>query len=403
MDVHKNFLVACIAITDDKGITSYKSKRFSTYSCSLRECRDWLLKYNCKDVCMESTGKYWIPIYNILESDCNIVLAHPKYVKAIRGKKTDKKDAKWIADIFKHDLVNGSFIPPADIRQLRDLMRYRYKLTNFTSGEKNRAQNCLTVSNLKLDAVFSDVFGKASSNIVSYMLDNPNEKLTNVSSFRTKHMKATDEQILAAVDGEMCDEQAEKLRIIRSHLDNLELCKLNLESVILSTAEKYLPQLNLVLTVPGIQTFSAISIISEIGVDMSVFPTSKHLCSWAGLTPQNNESAGKKKTTRISRAGVYIKPLLVQCANAAIKSKKHPEVRNRYLAIKKRRGHKKAIIAVARMLLTAIYNILKKKEPYNSELYTHSNNTPPEHRTVSVEEAIFILQRQGYIVTPCAE
>ena len=403
MDVHKNFLVACIAITDDKGITIYKSKRFSTYSCSLRECRDWLLKYNCKDVCMESTGKYWIPIYNILESDCNIVLAHPKYVKAIRGKKTDKKDAKWIADIFKHDLVNGSFIPPADIRQLRDLMRYRYKLTNFTTGEKNRAQNCLTVSNLKLDAVFSDVFGKASSNIVSYMLDNPNEKLTNVSSFRTKHMKATDEQILAAVDGEMCDEQAEKLRIIRSHLDNLELCKLNLESVILSTAEKYLPQLNLVLTVPGIQTFSAISIISEIGVDMSVFPTSKHLCSWAGLTPQNNESAGKKKTTRISRAGVYIKPLLVQCANAAIKSKKHPEVRNRYLAIKKRRGHKKAIIAVARMLLTAIYNILKKKEPYNSELYTHSNNTPPEHRTVSVEEAIFILQRQGYIVTPCAE
>lgn len=403
MDVHKNFLVACIAITDDKGVTTYKSKRFSTYSCSLRECRDWLLKYNCKDVCMESTGKYWIPIYNILESNCNIVLAHPKYVKSIRGKKTDKKDAKWIADIFKHDLVNGSFIPPADIRQLRDLMRYRYKLTNFTTGEKNRVQNCLTVSNLKLDAVFSDVFGKASSNIVSYMLDNPNEKLTDVSSFRTKHMKATDEQILAAVDGEMCDEQAEKLRIIRSHLDNLELCKLNLESVILSTAEKYLTQLNLILTVPGIQTFSAISIISEIGVNMSVFPTSKHLCSWAGLTPQNNESAGKKKTTRISRAGAYIKPLLVQCANAAIKSNKHPEVRNRYLAIKKRRGHKKAIIAVARMLLTAIYNILKKKEPYNSELYTHSNNTPPEHRTVSVEEAIFILQRQGYIVTPCAE
>lgn len=403
MDVHKNFLVACIATTDDRGITTYKSKRFSTYSCSLRECRDWLLKYNCKDVCMESTGKYWIPVYNILESDCNIVLAHPKYVKAIRGKKTDKKDAKWIADIFKHDLVNGSFIPPADIRQLRDLMRYRYKLTNFTTGEKNRAQNCLTVSNLKLDVVFSDVFGKASSNIVSYMLDNPNEKLTNISRFRTKHMKATDEQILAAVDGEMCAQQAEKLRIIRSHLDNLELCKLNLESVILATAEKYLPQLNLVLTVPGIQTFSAISIISEIGVDMSVFPTSKHLCSWAGLTPQNNESAGKKKTTRISKAGVYIKPLLVQCANAAIKSKKHPEVRNRYLAIKKRRGHKKAIIAVARMLLTAIYNILKKNEPYNSELYTHSNNTPPEHRTVSVEEAIFILQRQGYIVTPCAE
>ncbi len=402
MDVHKNFLVACIASTDDKGVTTYKSKRFSTYSRNLRECRDWLLKNNCKDVCMESTGKYWIPIYNVLETDCSIVLAHPKYVKAIRGKKTDKKDAKWIADIFKHDLLTGSFIPPADIRQLRDLTRYRSKLTSFTTGEKNRAQNCLTVSNLKLDAVFSDVFGKASSNIIEYMLTHPNEKLTDVSAFRTKHMKATDEQVLAAVDGQMCASQAEKLRIIRSHMSSLDLCKLNLESLILEIVSKYLPQLNLILTVPGIQSFSAISIISEIGVDMSVFPSSKHLCSWAGLTPQNNESAGKKKTTRISRAGAYIKPLLVQCANAAIKSKKHPEVRNRYLAIKKRRGHKKAIIAIARMLLTAIYNILKKNEPYNPELYAHCNNTPPKNRTVSVEEAIFILQRQGYSVTPCA-
>lgn len=351
---------------------------------------------------MESTGKYWIPVYNALEKTCKIVLAHPKYVKAIRGKKTDKKDAKWIADIFKHDLVSGSFIPPTDIRQLRDLVRYRCKLTNFVTGEKNRAQNCLTVSNLKLDAVFSDVFGKASTAITEYLLDHPDDKITDVAAFRTKGMKATNEQVLAAVDGEMCSEQAEKLRIIRSHMSSLDHCKANLESLILSTAEKYLPQLNLVMTVPGIQAYSAISVISEIGVDMSVFPSSKHLCSWAGLTPQNNESAGKKKITRIGRAGAYIKPLLVQCALAAIKAKKkHPEIFNRYNNIKKRRGHKKAIIAVARMLLTAIYNILKKNEPYNSELYARTN-TPPEHRTVSVDEAIFILQRQGYIVTPSA-
>ena len=395
IDVHKNFLVACIATTDDCGITTYKSRRFSTFTNDLRLCKKWLLQNNCKDVCMESTGKYWIPIYNILEDSCSIVLTHPKYVKAIRGKKTDKKDAKWIADIFKHDLVTGSFIPPADIRQLRDLVRYRSKLTSFTTGEKNRAQNCLTVSNLKLDAVFSDVFGKASSNIIKHILDHPDEKLTDVSPFRTKHMKATNEQVLDAVDGEMCAQQAEKLRIIRSHMDSLDLCKANLESIILETAEPYLPQLNLVMTVPGIQSFSAIAVISEIGVDMSVFPTSKHLCSWAGLTPQNNESAGKKKTTRISHAGAYIKPLLVQCALCAVRAKAFPEVSKRYNALKKRRGHKKAIIAVARMLLTAIYNILKKKEPYNSELFAHSNNTPPEHRTVSVEEAIFILQRQG--------
>ena len=398
LDVHKDFVYACIATTEN-GVTTYKSHRFSTFTKGLRELLSWLLANNCKDVCMESTGKYWIPVYNILETDCKIVLAHPKYVKAIRGKKTDKKDAKWIADIFKHDLVSGSFIPPADIRQLRDLVRYHTKLTSFTTGENNRAQNCLTVSNLKLDSVFSDVFGKASSNIIGHILANPSEKLSDVSAFRTKHMKATDEEIMEAIDGDFCPEQAEKLRIIREHMRNLDLCKLNLQSLIFYTAEKYITEIELICTVPGISTFSAISVIGEIGADMSVFPTSKHLCSWAGLTPQNDQSAGKKKTTRISRAGAYIKPLLVQCALAAIKAKnKHPEIFNRYSALKNRRGHKKAIIAIARMLLTAIYNILKKREPYNPDLYRKSDSTP-EHRNVSVAEAIFILQRQGYLVS----
>ena len=395
MDIHKSFVVACIATTNDQGVTTYKSKRFSTFTGDLRRCAAWLSDNGCRDVCMESTGKYWIPVYNILEPTCNIVLAHPKYVKSIRGKKTDKKDAKWIADIFKHDLVSGSFIPPADIRHLRDLVRYHWKLTNFIAGEKNRAQNCLTVSNIKLDDVFTDVFGKAASAITARLLEN-NEPF-DVAPYLNKRIKTPAEKIQAAVDGEMCAQQAEKLRIIRSHMENLELCKLNLESLILTTAEKYLPQINLVLTVPGIKTFSAIGIISEIGVDMSVFPTSKHLCSWAGLTPQNNESAGKKKTTRISRAGAYIKPLLVQCALNAIRAKQFPEVRSRYLALKKRRGHKKAIIAIARMLLTAIYNILKKNEPYNSELYRKADR-PPAHREIPLEEAIYIIQRQGYLV-----
>ena len=370
MDVHKNFVVACIATTDDKGVTTYKKKRFSTFTCDLRRCASWLAENNCTDVCMESTGKYWIPVYNTLE------------------------------DIFKHGLVSGSFIPPADIRQLRDLMRYRWKLTHDTVGEKNRAQNCLTVSNIKLDDVFSDVFGKTASAITDRLLES-NEPF-DVAPYLSRRIKTPVEKIQAAVDGELCAEQAEKLRIIRSHMNSLDLCKANLESLILSTAQKFLPQLELVMTVPGIQAYSAIGIISEIGVDMSVFPSSKHLCSWAGLTPQNNESAGKKKTTRISRAGAYIKPLLVQCALTVSKSSKHPEIRNRYLSLKKRRGHKKAIIAIARMLLTAIYNILKKNEPYNPELYLRCNNTPPEHRAVSVEEAIFILQRQGYLVTPSA-
>lgn len=224
--------------------------------------------------------------------------------------------------------------------------------------------------------------------------------MPDVSNFRTRGIKATDAEIRAATDGNMCAEQAQKLRIIRSHMNDLNRCIANLESLIISTAEKYTSKLSLVMSVPGIQTFSAISVIAEIGVDMSVFPSSKHLCSWAGLTPQNNESAGKKKTTRISRAGAYIKPLLVQCALCAIRAKRTPEIRNRYLSIKKRRGHKKAIIAIARMLLTAIYNILKKNELYNANLYRKAD-APPAHRSVTIEEAVFILQRQGYLITPC--
>lgn len=243
---------------------------------------------------------------------------------------------------------------------------------------------------------FSDVFGKAASAITTRLLEN--SAPFDVRPFLNKRLKRFPEEIQLAADGVLCSEQAEKLRIIRSHMDGLAACKANLESLILSVADKYLTQLELVSTVPGIQAFSAIAIISEIGVDMSVFPTSKHLCPWAGLTPQNNESAGKKKTTRISRDGVCIKPLLVQCANAVITSKKHPEIRNRYLSLKKRRGHKKAIIAIARMLLTAIYNILKKNESYNPELYSKADK-PPAHREVSVDEAIFILQRQGYLIT----
>ena len=194
IDVHKSFVVACIAVTDEKLVTTYsKTKRFSTFTNDLRRLADWLNQQNCRDVCMESTGKYWIPVWNVLEPTCNLVLAHPKYTKAIKGKKTDKRDAKWIADCFKHDLINGSFIPPEEIRQLRDLVRYHTKLTSYTTGEKKRAQNCLTVSNIKLDDVFSNVFGKAASAITARLLEN--NKPFDVTPYLTKNLKASPEEI----------------------------------------------------------------------------------------------------------------------------------------------------------------------------------------------------------------
>jgi transposase len=399
IDVHKTFVIACIASTNEVGITNYKSKRFSTFTKGLRDLSFWLSQNSCKDVCMESTGKYYIPVYNILEENCNAFVAHPKYVKAIRGKKTDKKDAKWIADLFKHDLILNSFIPPLAIRQLRDLMRYRFKLTNFQSSEKNRFQNCLTVSNIQLASVVSDTFGKSSMAIIEQILENPLDTKFDIASLIHGSMVGKIPELELAIDGVITAEQAEKIKIIKQHYDGIDLCKLNLESIILSLSEPYTKELELLLTVPSIKNiFTAIGIISEIGVDMSVFPTAKHLCSWAGLTPQNNESAGKKKSVRISRAGCYLKPLLVQCATSVVKSEKHPEIRNRYLNLKKRRGHKRAIIAICRMLLTAIFNILKKSEPYNPELYKNYEDLPTT-REITLEQAVFIAQRQGYIIT----
>jgi len=395
IDVHKSFVVACIATTNSNGITTFKKSRFSTFTGDLRRLARWLSENNCKDVCVESTGKYWIPVFNILEESCNVVLAHPKYVKAIRGKKTDVRDAKWIAELFKHDLISGSFIPPPEIRQLRDLMRYRVKLTNVSTAEKNRVQNCLTISNIKLDDVFSDVFGKSASAIIEQLLLHQNGDF-DVTPFIDKRCKAKPETVQAAVDGFLSLEQIRKLRIIRSHLDDLSSRKCDLEAVITEIAEPFLPQIELLTTVPGIKLFSAIAIIAEIGVDMSVFPTSKHLCSWAGLVPQNNESAGKKKTTRISRAGAYIKPLLVQCALSVCKSDKHPEIKFRYLALKKRRGHKKAIIAICRMLLTAVYHILRKSEAYNPSLYRKED--APTNRVITVKQALALVKRHGFFV-----
>jgi transposase len=396
IDVHKTFVVACIASTNKQGVTTYRSHRFSTYTKGLKELLQWLIESNCKDVCMESTGKYWIPVYNVLEKDCSIVLAHPKYVKAIRGKKTDKKDAKWIADLFKHDLVAGSFMPPADIRQLRDLMRYRYKLTCFMSSEKNRLQNCLTVSNIQLGNVVSDTFGKSSKRILDKILENPQDTSFDIEPLIHGSMKDKISELELAIDGYITPEQAGKLKIIKKHFEDLESRKTELEELILALASPYQQKLDLILTAPSFKNvFSAITVISEIGVNMEAFSSAKHLCSWAGLTPTNNESAGKKKSVRVFKAGCYINPLLVQCANSVVKSEKHPEIRNRYLRLRKRRGHKKAIIAIARMLLTALYNMLKKNEPYNAELYRKSDIIPA-NREITVEQAIFIAKFQGY-------
>ena len=216
-------------------------------------------------------------------------------------------------------------------------------------------------------------------------------------------MKKKLPELRDAIDGYITVEQAGKLKVNKAHYENLESWKAELEELILAPAAPYQQELSILQTAPGIRSdFTAIGIISEISTNMEAFPSAKHLCSWAGLTPANNESAGKKKSVRVSKAGCYIKPLLVQCANAVIKSNKHPEFRNRYLRIKKRRGHKKAIIAIARMLLTALYHMLKNGENYNSDLYQKSDILPTT-REITVEQAILMAQFQGFRIKSATE
>lgn len=401
MDVHKKFVVATIASTDDKNITTYQTKQFNTYSKALYQLKEWLYQHNCKELCMESTGKYWIPIYNILEDSCNITLANPRYVKNIPGKKTDKRDSLWLADLHKHGLVPGSFIPPKNVRELRDLMRYRFKLTNFRSSEKNRFQNSLTVSNIMISNVVSDTFGKSSSAIIKYAMEHPDNLDIDYSQFLHKSMIAKADEIKVAMQGKISREQNSKMSVCLNHHDYINNCISQLDTAISLLSSQFESQIKITASTPGLTEQSATTVISEIGTNMLAFKDAKHLCSWAGVTPQNNESAGKKKNVHISRAGAYLKPVLIQCANAAIKDKSCPYFKHRYESIKKRRGHKRAIIAIARMLLTCIYNMLLKNEAFDNSIYEEylkrENSSNSNHP--NIERVILFLQSQGFEVT----
>ena len=402
IDVHKKNIVVRIAKTDEHDITNYQLKTFSTFTEDLIKCRDWLADNDTFDVCMESTGKYWIPVYNILEVKCRCVLSHPKYVRSIPGKKTDKKDSIRIVDLFKYGLVEPSFVPPPDIRQLRDLMRYRFKLVNMRTSEKNRFQNSLTVSNVQIASVFTDVFGKTSQSILKLMLDNPNLTLDDITPLIDKRVKSSPEDILKSINGTFDESQSSKMSVCLKHYYSINNSIDLIEQQVLKLTVKYTEEINLLLTIPGINETSAIFIIAEIGTNMNVFIDDKHLCSWAGLTPRCKESAGKKQSVRIIKAGQYIKPLLVECALNAIKDKSCPYIKARYESIKKRRGHKKAIIAIARFLLTCAFHILKDSVPFDNDRFDKLINQKIKKHNKSInntDDMISYLTKLGYTIT----
>ena len=366
VDVHKSFIVAVIC--DSTSITpKYSRKRFSTFNNSLIQFRNWLIDNDCDNVCMESTGKYYIPVYNALENHIsNVVVANPKWVKAIKGEKDDNKDAKWIADLFKMGLVRSSYIPSKDFRVLREFTRYRYKLTNTKSSEKNRFTNALTVGNCKLDMVFSDIFGKSSQSIIDIILNNNDFSDEDIIDCINNKCKSSNEDILSSIDGvQLTSEQKLRINIVKDHIDYLINQIGKLDNVIDILVKPYETYIDLLCTIPGIKRNSAIGILSEISNDMSQFKSHYRLTSWAGLAPSCNESAGKKKSVKISRAGVYLKPYLVEIAHCAVKDKTNSYYAKKFEKISKRRGKKRAYIAIARKILVAIYHMFKTGEIWN--------------------------------------
>lgn len=385
VDVHKTFFVATL-ITSEGIQPKYQKRRFSTFNSQILAFKAWLLENNCRDVCMESTGKYWIPVFNLLEDSINVTIANPKWVKTVKGNKDDAKDSKWIGDLFRIGLVPGSFIPSKDIRILREYTRYRFKLVSCKSSEKNRYQNVFTVCNVALDAVVSDMFGKSASSITDYIVNSDTFDPEYCVSLLKKSLKKKADEVIESIDGfQMAAPQKARAKMVKEHYDYLLSHIEKLDAAIYELAKPFEPAINLLCTIPGIRRDSAVTILSEIGTDMSQFDSSKRLCRWAGLTPGNNESAGKKKSVRITRAGVYLKPALVEVAHAAVKSKTAPYYRIKYERILKRRGKKRAIIAIARMILTAIFHMLSTGEVWNP-VDLKQIDMPPELREKEIQK-----------------
>lgn len=398
IDIHKNYFVVTVSVTDRTTLlTTYHTKEFHGFNSELDEMCAFLKSYDVDDVCMESTGKYWIPVVKKLEANnIRFRLVHPKYVKAVYGHKTDKADSKFICRMYACDMCGpGSVILPEKYRETRDLARRYWILGYDLTSEKNRYQNCLTVSNLPLDAIFSDTLGKSAQAVMNEILAGHEKDETRILSVVSSRCKNKGKIMDAIRGSNISPDQRFKITDIRSHMDELEQHRDHVFAQIITNLSDDMENIVFLTSIPGISVTSAVLIVSEIGMNMDFWKDGRNLTAWVGLTPRNDQSHGKKKSTRITKAGTYLKPLLVQCALAAIKQKDGYFAR-KYNRIRRRRGHKKAVLAIARMILISVYNILKKKEEFKPSDYEDVMNPSKKAKKVSEHDAIRVLESLGY-------
>jgi transposase len=361
LDVHKDTVVACTRVME-AGRVEREVRTFGTTTSGLLELSQWLEQHGCTQVAMEATGVYWKPVWHILDGSFELVLANAKHVRNVPGRKSDVNDATWIADLLAHGLIRGSFVPPEPIQQMRELTRTRKQLTREIVQHTLRIQKTLEDANIKLSSYLSDMLGMSGRAILGAIIAGESDP-SKLAALAHSRVRAKPSELAEALRGRITEQHRFLLKLHLGIVDNLEVAVRDVEARLGEALAPFRAQVEQLKGIPGISDVSAHVILSEIGFDMTRFPTAGHLRSWAGLCPRMDQSAGKQRSTRVRAGGVWLKTTLVQIAWAASK-KKGSYLSAQYYRLKARRGGKKAAIAVAASILTIAYHLLREGTVY---------------------------------------
>lgn len=390
LDVHKKNITACIVTLEGKEI-----KTFKTHTAELLTLIEWIQEKCCTHVAMESTGVYWKPIMNLLEvKDITVLVVNAQHMKAVPGRKTDVKDAEWIANLLRHGLLTPSYIPDRSQREVRELVRYRRSLIDERAREYNRVQKVLEGANIKLSSVISDVMGKSGRDMLEAMIQGEEDPAI-LSEFAQRRMKQKKEELKTALQGTMQSHQRLMLKTMLAHTDFLDEQIIELDTEVAKRLGPFLKDLERLDGIPGVGMRTAEQILAEVGTDMSRFPSAGHLCSWAGLVPGHNESAGKRKPSKTRKGNKHLRSALAEAANAVCRSDNY--LGSQYRRISGRRGKQRAAIAVGHSILTIVYHVLKDPEQTYKEL--GSDYFDKRKQEMLVKQSVKKLESLGYAVT----
>ena len=393
LDVHKETVVACLRIVSNGEVTR-DVRTFQTTTADLLRLSKWLTENECTHVVMEATGVYWKPVWNILDDgEFELVLANAAHVKNVPGRKTDMKDAVWLAELLAHGLIRGSFVPDTQTQEMRGLLRTRKQLVREQSSHVLRVQKTLEDANIKLDLVITDLMGKSGRAMIEALIAGETNPV-KLASLASRRVKASPEELREALRGHVTKHHRFLLRLHLNQIDVLDATMATVDAQVEANLGPFRTAVDLLMSVPGIKNLGAQSILSEIGIDMTRFPSDAHLISWACICPRNDESAGKRRSNRVRKGATWLKTTLVQCAWAAIK-KKASYLQAQFYRIKARRGPKKAIMAVAASILTAIYHMLKNGTMYHDLGRDHFNRRSTDQQKKSLVKRLTDL---GYAV-----